>query len=82
MVQVNNEGGPGGSKSEVNREQTVVTCGISLQSINSIAYRKLWEKWKSWLMAPLYQSLPYSERVGEYDERINSMLGLRLCSYH
>lgn len=32
-------------------------------------------------MAPLYQSLPYSERVEEYDERINSMVLLWLCSY-
>lgn len=81
MVQVNNEGGPVGSKNEGNRKQNVMTCGINLQSINNIAYRKIWEKWKSWLVSPLYQSLPYSLRVEEYIERINSMVLLRLCSY-
>lgn len=81
MVQVNNEGGPVGSKNEENREQNVMTCVINLQRINNIAYRKIWEKWKSWLVSPLYQSLPYSVRVEEYVEKINSMVLLRLCSY-
>lgn len=52
MVQVTNEGGPVGSKTEVNREQNVMTCGIYLQSINSIAYRKIWEKMKELTHGP------------------------------